>query len=350
MTDPNQQTNPQGDQAEQLAAALRGLGGAFKTAFTKSQQQRKRSQDSGTISLWLLGLVPVLLACLHVMIVSRGDAETLRSLVQNLNVTALVLSTLLPLGTTILTWIYVFMFLTAVTKPREDGRFRQLWTTSWFLVVVGVIDFIAMPLSYGTVNVVLVSVFVASIATSRKALKHPNPGRLVWAVQALSKINAKVWALTFLLAPLLIWLCFLGVYLPKERLTVGAAEFDPVYILSADERWTKYMDGAHKVHIVRTTDIRDREMVGTSDSRWRKTPMDIVSGWLPHEDIETPAPQPPASATDTSPAVAPPPTSAETSISVTVPPPITSVAPSEASPVSPPPNEPLRPSPSTPAK
>lgn len=50
---------------------------------------------------WIWGLAPILFAAFKVLLVSHGDPEVLRALVQNLNVTALVLATVLPFGAVI---------------------------------------------------------------------------------------------------------------------------------------------------------------------------------------------------------------------------------------------------------
>lgn len=230
------------------------------------------------------------------MIVARGDAETLRSLTQNLNITSLVVATILPLGTTILTWFYLFALLTAMVKPKGE-RLKSFRKSSWYLVVIAVIDFIAMPMAYGAVNLAIFLIFVAFVLITRAANKRAN-GRLAQWVLKFSQVSSRVWIFIFLGGPLLIWLCFLGVYLPKERLEIGLPgakyEVAPVYVLSIDDRWTKYMDAAHKVHIVPTADVRGRAMVGTSYSHWRATPMDLVSSWWRGgEKALAPPPAPP---------------------------------------------------------
>jgi len=67
--------------------------------------------------------------------------------------------------------------------------------------------------------------------------------------------------------------------MPQEQITVGATQISPVYILSADDRWTRYMDGAHKVHIVRTEDLKSRELIATPKSAWRNTPYGLWRDW-----------------------------------------------------------------------
>ena len=260
-------------------SALSALALAAQQGFGRGAAPERQQNPGGPIPPWLLGLIPVFLACLQLMIVARGDAETLRSLVQNLNVTALLLSTTLPLATTILTWIYFFTLVTRMARP-EGERLKGFWRSVVFLIVIAVIDFIAMPADYGTYNLAIFAAFVVSIFVARAANRRPDGGRFNRAVKIVSVASPRIWAAVLLGGPVIIWLCFLGVYLPQERLTIGSVDHEPVYVLSVDDRWTKYMDAAHKVHIVSTPSVQGREMVGTAHSSWRKTPLELTGDWL----------------------------------------------------------------------
>ncbi|ORJ61798.1 hypothetical protein B5M45_08685 [Mycobacterium simiae] len=141
------------------------------------------------------------------------------------------------------------------------------------LLFVGFIDFFAMPLRYILINlgcfVVLVSCMVGVVLM--RHFSHP----------AAEKVNtgmAQAWAVMFVAAPLLFWLSS-GVWLPKERLTVAAKVKEPVYVLSYDERWVKYMDEDRVVHIVRTPEVTSRDAVGASKSVWYQTPSLLWQEW-----------------------------------------------------------------------
>jgi hypothetical protein len=91
------------------------------------------------------------------------------------------------------------------------------------LVVVGVfvafVDFFAMPVGYGAINLGIVAALILCIlGFAVEAMLRRSP-----VGPELTSHLAKVWALVFVLGPLLIWLGFLGVWLPQERLTVGMA-------------------------------------------------------------------------------------------------------------------------------
>ena len=256
------------------------------------------------MSLWVLGLIPIILACLHLMIVARGNAETLRSLVQNLNITALVLATTLPLGSTILTWWFFFSFLVKVGRPKPLRKPGWVLSITVLAIFVAFVDFFAMPLPYGAINLAIFAMLrvcvIAVAVTPALSRKFADRARKVGTGMA------RIWALVFLIGPLVIWLGFLGVWLPQKRLTVGATDIEPVYVLSYDDHWMKYMDGAHKVHVVPTKDVTSRDTLDISRSTWRKTPFDLWQEWrTSRSDHQPGAPSAPIPTTPPSPTPTP---------------------------------------------
>jgi hypothetical protein len=100
--------------------------------------------------------------------VARDNTETIRWLVQTLNVTALVLATVLPLGSTALTWWIFFRFFIVVGRPKAQQK------PNWGLqfpvqaVFVRFVDFFAMPLLYGAIYSTLESVSPGLPGVSRR--------------------------------------------------------------------------------------------------------------------------------------------------------------------------------------
>jgi hypothetical protein len=266
---PPQQPNQPDPQA--VGKAIAQVGAHLLDAF----RRRPANGQNNTVSPWLIGLIPVVFACLHLMIVSRGDAQTLRSLVQNLNVTALVLATVLPLGTTILVWAFLISLGLTMIKPKGQRKARAQ-TTILLFTLATFIGFFAMPLLAAVVNLAILATLLSFAAVSRWANKKEGwqPAKKFFAFSAFA------WATALILVPLLIWLGFLGVWMPQERITLGATQvIEPAYVLSYDDHWTKYMDGSHKMHIVPTRDITCREVVDAPPtSRWGKTPYALWQG------------------------------------------------------------------------
>jgi hypothetical protein len=272
---------------QDFKAAFDNLGQSIKEGLTQWQKQKRREQTQSTLRPWLLGLIPVLAACLHLMIVADGDPETLRSLVQNLNVTALLLATALPLGSTAVTWLFLFVLVTTLNKPKSERP--ESWQLSLSLVGVfaGFVDYFAMTVYYAAINFAVFALLV--LFTFAPTWVSKLPPKAAERIQRILAASAKAWAYAFVLVPLLIWLGFLGVWLPKERITLGAEHIEPAYVLTYDDRWTKYMDGDHRVHIVATDDITGREIAKAPESIWRQTPNDLWRTWRTTTDRERPA-------------------------------------------------------------
>lgn len=105
-----------------MQTLVRGFGEGIGRGAT---QQSRTSTGGGhpERTIWLLGtLIPVLLAALRLMVVSQGDPETLRSLVQDLNITALLLATVIPLAGTILTLTAFFLVVSTYDQTKKESR------------------------------------------------------------------------------------------------------------------------------------------------------------------------------------------------------------------------------------
>jgi hypothetical protein len=75
-----------------------------------------------------------------------------------------------------------------------------------------------MPLLYGAINLGL---FGALLICMRIVVKTPALlRRFTDSTETLNERISVIWALLSILGPLLVWLGFLGVWLPQERLTL----------------------------------------------------------------------------------------------------------------------------------
>lgn len=100
---------------------------------------------------------------LRILIVSRGNSDTLRSLVQNLNVTAIVLATILPFVSTGFVLLFVFCLLSAFSQwrtrndpPEAAGNKEANFKSNLALAVlvlpfVFVLGWYATPIRYAMV-------------------------------------------------------------------------------------------------------------------------------------------------------------------------------------------------------
>ncbi|WP_457135493.1 hypothetical protein [Mycobacteroides abscessus] len=204
-----------------------------------------------------LTLLAIGFVALRILIVSRGDSDTLRALVQNLNVTAIVLATILPLVTTTVVLAFVLAVLSGFNKSRDQNGVGSIVATLVFLgPLTAAICWFAMPMKYlvfaGILSVVMVLVYLGSWRSDK--------------FKQIFQAFGALYILVLLVAGLFIVVAQVGVWLPRERLTVGPSKTGTVYVLSSDEQWTKYLDGdTHKVRIVATNDVKQRESITNTD-------------------------------------------------------------------------------------
>lgn len=216
----------------------------------------------------LLTLLAIGFVALRILIVSRGDSDTLRALVQNLNVTAIVLATVLPLVTTALVLAFVLAILSGFNKNRREQNGASSIVAAVVVLgpLAGAICWFAMPIRYfgvaGILSVVLILVYLGSWRSEK----------FKQMFQALGALYIVV----LLIAGLFIVIAQVGVWLPRERLTVEKSKTGTVYVLSSDEQWTKYLDGdTHKVRIVETKGVKHRETITNSDDWKNLTPSQL---------------------------------------------------------------------------
>lgn len=238
----------------------------YKTVITKTV--KTTSSGSPEMSIWAWGLIAVGLVALRVVIVSRGNPETALALLQNLNVTAIVLATLVPF----LAVAAVFLFCVAIVsfvrlyrnapKPLtwDSDAQKGLSRHALFTIVLGV--FVGATVHYAMPSLVLLQLAaLASVVTLLEILRrkrHKVIGCLGNLVYALAIIAAVLYGTWQVVSQDRLWL-------PKERIDVGGWwDSGVVYILSSDEVWTKYLDDkTRQVRVIPTESVKARHEVHT---------------------------------------------------------------------------------------
>jgi hypothetical protein len=237
----------------------------------QSRSVRQIQQGADFISdhvAWILGLAALLFACARVVVAAGGNTETLKSLMQDLNVTALVGATLLPFTSTVLFWCLIFRLLFLIGK--KMGKDKEPLSPhiteiilAWGLTLL--VIWFTMPLIYLVANigvVVLIGIM----------------GFLGWVGEKLSNWVKTLFDLagTIIVALLLISVVvalfkFAGVWLPNERIKVAGQHPVIGYVLSSDANWTKYMDEGKHICIVPSKSVTQREEVNESQDWYRQT-------------------------------------------------------------------------------
>ena len=288
MTTPNPpegEATPQQDQPQTPGEAWKRVKdqwtdakAQFRDAAAKAQRSRKRPAE---LTIWQWTLVPVILACIPVLIASRGDSDTARALLQNLNVPAIFIATILPLLAAAAVVLFAMAVIVVIDQfrnrdqPEQQVKGRNEWQRSLgssliLFVFAGIFLWFAMPwrsvlITGGVVGVLIVVFAVKWLNTKLDTL--------------FTKIGG-VYVATLILVAIAITLAQTGVWLPRERLALGWFRTGTVYVLSSDDRWTKYVDDAtRQVHIVKTETITQRDAVHDDKNNWlNQTPSEWFSG------------------------------------------------------------------------
>jgi hypothetical protein len=254
------QSDPQPQAANpNITAALRSIGEGLISATGGTKKPGWLPSEG-----WLWGLAPVLFAALRVLVVSRGDAETLRALVQNLNVTALVLATILPFGAAVAVvsaFSLFFAWRPLGAQTPKGGPFLYLVLLS----MTGVLVLFAMPVWQILVAIAAVAAIVVVLIFGRTiTVRAQNSGRNGVGKPVMFLVIGAL--LIVPIGPIIYLIGWSGMWLPQERITFSNKDVSPVYILSSDQRWTTYMDGHRKVYLIPTLSITNREALGPSGS------------------------------------------------------------------------------------
>ncbi|WP_157575996.1 hypothetical protein [Mycobacterium sp. GA-2829] len=236
-----------------------------------NEQSGKRSSEH--LALWLT-IAAIGFVAIRILIVARGDSDIFRALVQNLNVTAIVLATILPLVTTVIWLLFVLLLISAADKARTkneaaapgERRTHPSAAVVAYALVFGppviAVCWFAMPMKYAVFAGVLSALLVIFYVGSWRGRKFRTFFQTIGALVAAFVLIAGVYVV----------IAQVGVWLPRERLSIGNERTGTVYVLSSDQEWTKYLDDqTHKVKIIPTKDVLKREAISDDDTWTNKT-------------------------------------------------------------------------------
>lgn len=207
----------------------------------------------------LLGAVfagfPILFCAMRVLVVSGGDPNTLRMLVQNVDLKSLVLATILPLGGTLMFWFQVGLWLfayAAVTPP----EYRRLLKVSFYctLPVTVATLWVAMPRVQWLVSVFLLATALVVIMAHQRLRTH-------WLKVTVTTVGTLVF-LGIVVSLVVTFVSSKAHWLPFERIDVQGSPSVEGWVLGSDEEWTRYMDSSdRRIYIVKTSDVKSRQMI-----------------------------------------------------------------------------------------
>ncbi|MGE2833888.1 hypothetical protein [Mycobacterium sp. SMC-4] len=230
---------------------------------------------------WLLGLVPVTLVALQILIAAKGDPNTLRSLVQNLNITAIFLATVLPFALVVLAFLCLSVALTELSSCRRmrasDPMNPALASALTRLGGAFALGLLGTALSVATMPTIL---FVTTLAICTTWLGLYMGGDSKHRFTTLFQAIVPVYLFAVMAAGV-VFVLTSGMWLPREQLTFGRAQTGAVYVLSSDSEWTKYLDEAtNSVEIVSTKYVTKREIMPDDDNWTNQTVAELISRYL----------------------------------------------------------------------
>lgn len=220
---------------------------------------------SPEMSIWVWGLVAVGVVALRIGIVSRGNPDTALALLQNLNVSATVLATLVPflaIAVVLMACYAVVNYMkhqNAAPEPKwagSSGRYlqRYLLATTILVVFAAAVAYYSMSRTafWGLGGLIaLVAVLSALRRCKRPAIFWPATG--VYVLVILGVLTVGSWK----------FVSQDRLWLPRERIVTGGWwDIGVVYVLSSDEVWTKYLDDKTRtVRVIPTSNVKARYAV-----------------------------------------------------------------------------------------
>lgn len=206
----------------------------------------------------LIGVLPLLLAALRVLLWARGDQAVLATLVQTLNVQAIILGSLAPvvaLGT-------AFAAFALMADPATWNPIRR-----WVKRLDSWVPIVAIPLSLAILVITKIAVLVSiatllGIAVAARAIDRRRGRR---RGRAPAKWTENGWALA--VGYVLWWLATAPMWLPAEVVTLSSGTSTTAYVLSSGEGWTTLLTDDRSVLRVRSDQVTGRAVCNESGGR-----------------------------------------------------------------------------------
>lgn len=206
--------------------------------------------------IWVIGLMPVILASFRLLVVAQGDTEALRALLANVNVLVLVLSTILPTVPSLVFWLAVWSWDWHRLQTAEKRFEVPQWVFTCVSTIVAIVALNAMPLQLFLINIgILIAMLGYIWWRSKRDGRHAPKLRLnLTGMLALLVINS----VGIPLGPS---------WLPTEEIEVKGQPSVVGYVVSSDPRWFVYLERRGSVVTVPASNVETR----TNCSVYRST-------------------------------------------------------------------------------
>jgi hypothetical protein len=222
--------------------------------------------------VWILGFIPIVLAGIRLLTVSRGDSEVFLYLLQDLSVVQLILATVIPLVPLAAFWAWIAWIDWQGRTPRaRQVEILPDWVDiPIFIALAGIM--LLMPVIQMIANVAILLIFwVIRRYRAKKYAPRLGSDRRQWEDPISWDFRGYVLSVvvTSMTAATVIWI-------PPESIKVkGADNPQTGIVLSYDSQWTTFLDRNKKINILNSSEIESRAAC-TADSSWVLKPIGRV--------------------------------------------------------------------------
>ena len=228
------------------------------TSFSQSLPEPKQFLRQNTV--WILGLIPFVLAAVKVLTASGGDPQVFTSLLQNLDLTALVLSSVLPIIPLALFWVGVSYLDARLAIPKATRSESPSYVRLIFIAGIPAMV-LYMTVTHALTSALLIALVINGRWFEKRAYRkrqlrlgadatpkhHPRP------------LNAWSWSLVVVLAIQAI-VSPDSSWIPTEMIQSKVHGQIIGRVLSVNGDWTTILGRPPHIIIVPTPDVSSREL------------------------------------------------------------------------------------------
>ncbi|WAJ43542.1 hypothetical protein OK015_20380 [Mycobacterium sp. Aquia_216] len=226
--------------------------------------------------IWILGLLPLVLAGIKLFAVSEGDPEVFRFLLRDLNVVQLVIATVVPFAPLVIFWTYV-VWLDWIRRTPAAVRNQvmpewldqPIWNAAMLIVLI-------MPTFQ-----ILISIAILMFLFFRRR-RARKKAELRWGANHGQTLAPIYWSARGFLFGLVLQglIGSSGSWFPAEAVKVRGSDVQAAYVISYDRDWTTVLDSHKKIKLYKTESVESRSAC-IGDWTWLGRPITKVFSSAP---------------------------------------------------------------------
>lgn len=218
-----------------------------KTENRKFRQAQEWVQDNPVVAISSISLA---IAGIRLLAVSGGNTQVLQTLVQTLDIPALVTATLLPIVPNIIVIVYLMYWDNQFTKPKDERTKHSDWVIYSSILIVGTLLFLVPIILLASYILFFIFIQIKRYGARRQGM-------------TLSGVSFQM----IIIPPILIAISSnSSLWLPPETITFDTAKQQTAYVLASDVRWTTLLLSEKSVAVVPSSKITARDSCALSSS------------------------------------------------------------------------------------